>query len=435
MQRSHRASLESITSVDTAGAPFSFPDTIHVAFIRIDFARDRGGDASTGDGHFDLSRPGPSALPIDRPPHNRTFYLDHLEALRRYYDAQSYGRVVVVGDVWPRTPNGAYSCTDMADFGPWKFSTSIYGAAVHMFRACLFAADTQSTQMGDRIPWDQYDRFDIIHAGSDLQSDVRRDSKEDIPSFTLGVSDSQAVIFRDSTAFNRRHPIDRASFIPEHINQDGYYGTINGVLAHENGHNFFGFVDLYNVEDGFPVVGLWSLMDSGNLAGSLVVLPDGSDIFATGLLPPSVDPWQRGFATDSLGFPEVSYGDTLALRSGERHPDMSRVSLSSDEYLLLENRWLAPSDSVSLDQADSSRVILGPKKPDRFEYDALLPLRVLDNGTALPGAGVLVWHIDESVIPTNEFVFPCDTARANADCGFNTDPRRLAISVVAVSLT
>ncbi len=396
--------------------PLAPPDTIRILLLRVDFAHDRGGDASTGDGHFDLSTPGISAPPIDRPPHNRDFYQDHLTALGRYYDTQSYGRAVVIGDVWPRTENGAYSCNDMADLGPWEFSLSIYPKAVAMFQQMLVAADTQAVKRyGDPIPWHQYDRIVIVHAGSDLQSDVRQDSKEDIPSFTLGVADTDAVVTGDTLAA----PIDRASFIPETINQDGYFGALNGVIAHECGHLMFGFVDLYDVETGNPRVGLWSLMDSGNLVGSIVALPDGSELFATGLLPPSIDPWQRAFTTDQLKFPEAAYGDTLSLRSGERHPDMPRVSLSSDEYLLLENRYLAPADSVQLDQADSSRVVLGPKKPDRHEYDALLP-----------GGGVLVWHIDESVIPTHEFVFPCDTARANADCAFNTDPQRLAISVI-----
>lgn len=427
LQRTHKLDANGLDAVLTPGGP---PDTLRVAFIRIDFARDRGGSASTGDGHFDLSTPGIAAPPIDRPPHNRGFYLDHLEALHRYYDAQTYGRTIVVGDVWPRNQRGAYSCSDMADFGPWKFSTSIYGAAVNMFRSMMFAADTQSTALGDRIPWDQYDRIVVIHAGSDLQSDVSRNSEEDIPSFTLGVGDTDVVIFRDSTAWNRANPIDRAAIIPEHINQDGYYGAINGVLAHECGHLFFGFVDLYNVDTGYPTVGLWSLMDSGNLAGSIVALPDGTDLYATGLLPPSIDPWQRAFTTDVLRFPEVAYGDTMSIQNSERHPDVRRVSMSSDEYLLLENRWLSPSDSVSLDQADSSRVVLGPGKPDRFEYDALLPVRANPDGTTKPGCGVLVWHIDESVIPSNEFTFPCDTARANHDCGFNTNPSRLAISIL-----
>lgn len=394
-----------------AGAADTPPDTIRIAFIRVDFGSDRGGDASTGNGHFDLAPYDTTQPPIDPPPHNRQFFQDHLEALSRFYDVMSYGRTKIVGDVWPRTPNGAYSVSDMADFGPWTFSTDIFGAAVHMFRTMMFAADSQSIALGDRIPWDQYDRFVIVHAGSDLQSDVRQDSKEDIPSFTLGVSDTDVVVFPDSTT----RPIDRVSIVPERIDQDGYYGAINGVVAHENGHNCFGFADLYNVETGFPVVGLWSLMDSGNLVGARVALKDGSEIFATGLLPPSVDPWQRFFTTDALAFPEVAYADSLQpLANSERNPDVKRVTLSSDEYLLMENRAISLADTLlEFDQDSLTHVILGPKTPDRFEYDALLP-----------GAGILVWHIDSSVIPFET------SLRINPDFGFNTNPNRLGISII-----
>ncbi len=398
------------------------PETLKVAFILVDFRSDRGGSASTGDGHFDLSGPDPNNIPIDPPPRNHAFFASHLEALSRYYDAMSYGRVVVTGDVWPRGDTPAYSLTDMADYGPWTFSQEIYRAAVHLFRDMFFAADTQSAALGDHIPWRSYDRFVLIHAGSDLQSDVRQDSKEDIPSFTLTVGDTDRVVFRDSTICDstadpadplaKYCPIDRASIIPETINQDGYYGAINGVLAHESGHNFFGLADLYNIETGLPVVGYWSLMDSGNLAGSKFVF-QGDTLFATGMLPPSVDPWQRFFVTDALAFPEVGYADTTALANSERNPDVRRVTLSSDEYLLLENRYLAPADIIELDQDSLTHVILGPKNPDRFEYDALLP-----------GTGILAWHIDESVIPFST------SLRVNADYGFNTNPDRYGISVL-----
>ena len=409
-----------------AGADAETPlKTVRVAFIRFDFLHDRGGDASTGNGRFDLSAPDTNAVPIDPPPHNRAFFTAHLEALKRYYEATSYGRVVVEGDVWPRDATGAYSLSDMADYGPWTFSQEIYGAAVHLFRDMFFAADTQSIARGDPIPWHNYDRFVLIHAGSDLQSDVRQDSKEDIPSFTIPVAGSDRVVFRDSTicdsladpsdSLAKYCPIDLAMIVPELAAQDGYYGAINGVIAHEAGHNLLGFWDLYNVDTGYPVVGYWSLMDSGNLLGSRVTLKDGTEIYATGLLPPSVDPWQRGaFATDLLEFPEVDYGggpDSLA--DSERNPDVRRVTLSSDEYLLLENRHLAPADSFQIDQDSVTHVILGPKSPDRYEYDALLP-----------GSGILVWHIDESVIPFET------SLRVNPGFGFNTNPKRLAISVL-----
>ncbi len=412
-----------LTPADAAGLP---PDTIRVAIIRIDFLRDRDGGQSTGNGRFDLSGPDTTVVPIDRPPHDRTFYARHLEALGRYYDAESYGRVVVTGDVWPAQEDSAYHVSDMADFGPWEFSQDIYGAAVHMFRTFLFAADSQSVAKGDRVPWDSYDRFVLIHAGGDLQNDVRQDSPRDIPSFTIGVTDTDVVIFPDSTL----RPIDRASFIPETNNQDGYFGAINGVLAHECGHLFFGFYDVYDINTGRPVVGFWSLMDSGNLTGARIALADGTEIFATGLVPPSIDPFQRQFVGDALVPSEVAYPDTVTLRDSERFPDVRRVRLSSDEYLLLENRYIAPTPFIELDQDSLTRVILGPKTPDRYEYDALLPVRTLPDGTPLPSGGALVWHIDESVIPL-EYTFPLDTSlRVNPDFGINTDYYRPGISVI-----
>jgi M6 family metalloprotease-like protein len=390
------------------GALATPPDTVRIAFIRIDFLADREVDRSSGDGRFDLTPTDTIQPAIDRPPHNRDFYLAHLEALRRYYDAESYGRVVVEGEVWPRQQDLAYSVSDMADFGPWKFSPDIYRAAVHMFRTMMFAADSQSIHVfQERIPWDDYDRFMVIHAGSDFQSDIRQDSPLDIPSFTLGVDDTDVVIFPDSLL----RPIDRAAIVPETASQDGFYAAINGVVAHENGHNLFGFADLYNIETGFPVVGLWSLMDSGNLVGSQVELPRGDVIFAIGLLPPSLDPFHRFFCGDALAFRDVTWNDTLAVRDSERHPDMRRVWQSSDEYLVIENRWVAPGDTLAFDQDSTTRVILGPKIPDRYEYDALLP-----------GGGMLVWHIDASVIPFETAFRP--------DYGFNTIPRRPGVSVV-----
>jgi hypothetical protein len=110
----------------------------------------------------------------------------------------------------------------------------------------------------------------------------------------------------------------------------------------------------------------------------------------------------------------VDYGGApTALANVERHPDVRRVTLSSDEFLLLENRWLAPADTVELDQDSLTHVILGPKRPDRYEYDALLP-----------GSGVLVWHVDDSVIPYST------SLRVNPDYGFNTDPDRYGVSVL-----
>lgn len=386
------------------------PDTvIRMAILRIDFLEDRAGTRSSGDGRFDLTPTDTTQAPIDRAPHDRDFYEQHARALERYVDVQSYGRVQLQVDVWPAGRDSAYHCRDKADFGPWTVSRDVYRAAVSMMRTMFFVADSQSSAQGARIPWDTYDRYTIIHAGSDLQSDLRQDSEFDIPSFTVFVGDTDVVIFPDSTT----RPIDRVSYVPETANQDGYFGAINGVLAHENGHNLFGLADIYDINSGYPTCGYWTLMDSGNLVGSRVLLNDGTEIYATGLLPPSIDPFQRQFLGSGLTFTEPVSGDTLTLRSGQRYPDMLRVPLTSDEYLLIENRYLAPAAAVELESDPATRVILGPRSPDRFEYDALLP-----------GGGVLVWKIDDSVIPFD------NSLRINPDFGFNTNPFRLGVQVV-----
>jgi M6 family metalloprotease-like protein len=397
------------------GIAIPAPDTVRMAFIRVDFLNDRGGGTSTGDGHFDLTGPDTTLVPIDRAPHDGAFYRAHAQALERYYAVQSYGRVVLQIDVWPAEQDSAYHLSDMADYGPWSFGSSdvVYRAAVHMFRDMFFAADTQSAQRGERIPWADYDRFTVIHAGGDLQSDVRQDSKEDIPSFTVFLGDTDRVVFADSAQWSLDRPIDRASFVPETINQDGYYGALNGVIAHENGHNCFGFADIYNTNNGYPIVGYWTLMDSGNLVGSRVLLGDGSEIFAVGLLPPSIDPFQRNFIGDGMDIRVPAWGDTLPLANNERNNVFYKLPLSSDEYVLLENRWQSPASTVRLDADSATKVVLGPKEPDGFEYDALLP-----------GAGILAWHVDESVIPFER------SLRINPDYGVNSNYNRLGLQVL-----
>jgi M6 family metalloprotease-like protein len=393
------------------GGPVGPPDTIRIAFLRVEFENDRDGGASSGNGRFNLNPADTIDNPVDRPPHNRTFFRKHLEALSRYYDAQSYGRVVITGQVWPSEENQAYRVSDMADFGPWRFNRDIEGAAVSMFHTMMTAAHLQARARNDSIPWETFDRVVIVHAGSDLQSDLRGDSKLDIPSFTLTVVDSSRMWYPDSS--RGRVAVDRVMIVPETQNQDGYFGALNGVLAHEAGHLLFGYADLYNFNTGFPVVGLWSLMDSGNLAGAIVSTSSGEEIFVTGLLPPSVDPFHRSFTTDVIAFPEVTYGSEDSLRDSQRHPEMRVVTLTSDEILVLENRYQSIADSVRLDQDDTTRVVLGPKSPDRYEYDALAP-----------GGGVLVWHIDSSVIPFS------NALRPNPDFGVNTNPQRLGVSLI-----
>src|SRR5207342_3467822 len=96
------------------------------------------------------------------------------------------------------------------------------------------------------------------------------------------------------------------------------------------------------------------------------------------------------------------------LKSSQLENRILRVPLGADEFLLVENREydLNGDNSLWLDRDSTTNVIQGPGTPPgapgdtaaQYEYDFLLP-----------GQGILVWHIDETVIctPINDSTFVC----------------------------
>ena len=147
-----------------------------------------------------------------------------------------------------------------------------------------------------------------------------------------------------------------------------------GIMVHEMGHDLY-LPDLYdtNVADGSSEgVGNWSVMGGGswlNTAGT----PAGST-------PPHLDAWsksyegwltpQRASGTLAIGQAETS-ATAIQLRDNPNGVDWTfNTNSGTGEYFLIENR-------------------------QRVGYDA-----------ALPGCGLLVWHIDETRLSDN-------TANAN----------------------
>jgi len=137
---------------------------------------------------------------------------------------------------------------------------------------------------------------------------------------------------------------------PEYIYTPGDL-TI-GVLAHELGHAF-GLVDLYDLDNSSAGVGNWSLMSRGSWNG-----PNGSN-------PAHLDAWSKtfvGFTTPQV----VTSTQALTLPSATLNSAAVRINTSrAGEYFLVENR-------------------------QKVGYDA-----------DLPGAGLLIWHVDEAVTGGN----------------------------------
>jgi immune inhibitor A len=140
-----------------------------------------------------------------------------------------------------------------------------------------------------------------------------------------------------------------------------------GVFCHELGH-VFGLPDLYDTDYTSNGVGKWSIMASGSWNGSL------------GSSPAHFDAWSRlqlGFAT-STNVTSTMYGASIP--DVETSGTIYRLWTSgaaSSEYFLVENRR-------------------------KTGYD-----------TALPGEGLLIWHIDDTESTNDNEWYPGHTGYGN----------------------
>jgi M6 family metalloprotease-like protein len=364
------------------------PDTLRIALIRVEFQSVPDASKITGGtGRFDLDD-GRDSVFIDPPPHDRKYFSAHMRALSYYYDAMSYGNLKILHEVYPLSNDKAYVLPDAGKYNP---SGSVNGwnweNLEDFFTDAVRAADEDPD-----LTFSDYDAVIIAHAGSDWQNDIYRDSPYDFPSFFISLAGSVAV--DDSTYF-----IVDGSVVPETGSQDGYYNGINGVVAHETGHQL-GLPDLYDTYIGGSVVGYWDLMDFGSGVGIVLADPATDEAYyVTGIVPGPLSIWSRTF----LGWlePDTVYAggrfslDAIDLQGGFPGKEGLIVPMNSYEYYMIENRQCdLDGDGIGYLQrdpsADSTGVVIGPVNEagdPNYEFSF-----------ALPGCGLLIWRVDQVMV-------------------------------------
>ncbi|MCJ7625274.1 MAG: M6 family metalloprotease domain-containing protein, partial [Anaerolineaceae bacterium] len=126
-----------------------------------------------------------------------------------------------------------------------------------------------------------------------------------------------------------------------------------GVCCHELGHLLFGFPDLYDTDYSSEGVGYWCLMGTGSWLGG-------------GEIPAHPSAWcklKQGWVTKKSPVGS-SVLDIEDVKSSHTVYHLWKNAAAGNEYYLVENR-------------------------QKIKYDR-----------DLPGEGLLIWHVDES-IPTN----------------------------------
>lgn len=392
---------------------------------------------TTGNGLFQLEADESYLYPIASPPHNRQYFEANLEAMRYYYLAASAGSYNLQYDVWPKDKPAYRLPNKMGYYNPPNASSSVFVSKMEeYFKDSFETADKDDPS----LDFAAYGHYMIIHAGSDWQHDVFGDTPSDLPSFFIRVSEGKRVAVN-----NGSHYIYHACNVPETISQDfdSYtdsgityhtgYGALNGVMFHEFGHSL-GLVDLYNVYNSWPMVGVFDIMDSGGSGITLDLIDEQNYVELSGALPAlpgafsrallfEVDFRSRGLMKDisSLATGELQKIAASSHKQGlSPYPTIYKYNLSPTEYFLIENRNVDPDQDggTALKSALDGRVALYPtpynsaNDEPSYEYDWILPA-FMTKDYDYTGGGLLFWYVNEDLIYNQGTIFDDGTFWSN----------------------
>ncbi len=383
----------------------SVPDTLKILAVMVNFQEDKD-EATFGNGKFGsmYSKDYGSDI-LDPLPHNKTYFDAHLEFVKNYYKKVSGGRLPVVYTVLPDTfsvsktmrnyspANNNSDFTNVADF-----SKEVWSLANAKYPAFNFSG---------------YNVFIIFHAGvgRDITLPGSLGTEKDIPSIYLGLNGLKKIYGDQFDGFpvsNNTFNITNSIIIPEtesrelsSIGGDVLFEiSINGLLA-ASVASYLGLPDLFDTETGLSAIGRFGLMD-------------GQSIFAyNGLFPPEMSAWEKmylGWLTPTT----ITPGEyKIALTANEvaalSDTVVLKVPISSTEYYLVQNRNRdANSDGAIIKYISNGTTFTRTFHKDTtgfYSYDTDSLQGVITDvdefDWAVPGSGILIWHIDENIISQN----------------------------------
>ncbi|UCE17526.1 MAG: VCBS repeat-containing protein [Gemmatimonadota bacterium] len=343
-------------------------DTIRLLALRIEFQPDSSDPEITGDGTFDLSTD--SEAEIDPPPHDYDYFERHLRFLKNYYDAVSHGRLILAYDLFPQEAEAPLVLPGtMARYTSGATEAENDSLLAVFFRDAIQLADSSLQE----LTFSSYNSFLVFHAGVGRESDLRRDSKKDIPSAFYNFDEFKKYLAGDAPNYQgipfQGGFVREGWWLPETESQDGYELGLNGIAAHLFGYQL-GLPSLFDSNTGRSGIGLWGLMDHGfeNYASRIPAQPCI---------------WSKAFLGWVAPFEVRNRREDLeiaawALNSGSA--EAVKVNITPTEYFLIENR------QRDVD-GDTTITVEGGVVVAADDYD-----------WGLPGSGLLIWHIDEQVI-------------------------------------
>ena len=284
------------------------------------------------------------------------------KSMKDYYEEVSYGKFSV--SPGPGGVVGWYTASKNHDYYGQNNALGDDMWPGTLVRETVAAADpTFNFSLYDKDSDCYVDVVDIIHQGTDEadggpSTDIWSHSSTLNYVYSIGQSDGGEYTTNDACSAGGFIKVNKYVIQPE-TQSDGQI-TI-GVFAHEFGHAL-GLPDLYDTTYNSYGVGDWSLMASGNRLGA-----------RSGDTPAQLDAWSKSL----LGWVSPTQVSTTSVTQIKWVEDNSVV------YQLLDNPngvtdWISGTGTGEYFLVENRQ-----KTGNSFDV-------------ALPGEGLLIWHIDES---------------------------------------
>ena len=377
-------------------------DTVKILAVMVSFQEDRDG-TTFGNGKFGsiYSQDYGSSI-LDPLPHDQPYFEDHLLFVKNYFNRVSKGNLHVEYTVLPDTFSVSKT---MRNYSPQPNSDDFTPLADFSVEAWTIA-----DQMYPGFDFSAYNLFTVFHAGAgrDISLPGSIGNERDLPSVYLSEKTFKNIYgesFDGIPVSGGSFKIKNSMIMPETESRELstiggtvlFEITINGLIAASVGSHI-GLPDLFDTETGLSAIGRFGLMD-------------GQGIFAySGTYPPEPSPWSKiymGWAepvTVNLENANVSLVTNLSAELGDTV--ILKVPLNSSEYFLIENRKRdAHSDGSMVTYKVNGNTITKIFTQDTtgyqsFDVDSLegVIIDVDEFDWAVPGNGIVIWHIDENVI-------------------------------------
>ncbi|MBD3225182.1 MAG: T9SS type A sorting domain-containing protein [Caldithrix sp.] len=392
-------------------------DSLKICALRVEFEEDND-PLTTGNGRFMVDTVTTDPNAIDPAPHNKLYFEDQIKAAANYFENVSRGRLKVTGDVYPQNAEGAYQLDKkMAAYNPNTTDDAINKGIAELFVDAVQAADDQ-----DDIPFQNYDLVVIFHAGVGKDVDIGYDpTPQDIPSLFVTekfINNALPESFSGIEVNDGQHIIKQGILLPETENQGGFSIALTGIFVSNIG-SYLGLYDLFSPSEETSGIGRFGLMDVGlmNMNG-LIPSPPGA------------------FSRELLGWDEPQIirnnQDNISIArldqdEADQTPTLIKIPINENEYYLLEFRGEV---NVSIDSLYAELYDQNNEEPTylqvlkEFYNDQIqigesgVLLSVPDYDWGLPGAGILIWHVDQSIVNEKGF-----------DNAINDDPNRRAVDI------